>query len=276
MAVEQRKGSGLLGWNDSINARRKPWLNSLDDRYIHQYFMNTPLVVQNDGTVGSVTTAETNLWQCGDYIFESYNIGTQGAAAPAITSAGLNIATCANDNTIGLELNPGITDSSKGYFVVGSSVAAFFRLKFKITTVASVSACFMGFRKQAANNATYTNYADYAILGLLDNSGDIKTRTAVGGTDASAVDTTLNWADGETYTLVIQVSKGGLVTYSVDGMEGTAIVNASSPYVFTDALELLPFFQVIRNATSPTSAIELIEWESGVNYTLFNSGTGGV
>lgn len=277
MATETRTGSGLLGFNDSNNARRKPWLLSADDNYVHWYAKNTPVVTQNDGTVGSVTDTEVNVWGVGNgYVMESYNIGTQGAAAPAITASGLNIAVCANADGIGLELGHGITASARSYMTVGSSgYPLLFKVKFKLQSVNSFSQCFMGFRKAGAYGSTYTDYADYAILGMVANAGDIVTRTAVGGTDASAVDTTLNWAAGETHTLAMRVSPGGAVSWYVDGLTPAAQVNATTSYVFTNALNIIPFFTIIRNATNPTNTVEIIEWECGFDYTLFNFGTGG-
>jgi hypothetical protein len=79
----------------------------------------------------------------------------------------------------------------------------------------------VGLRKKAAANATYTAYTDFAFIGLGDALGNIFTSTEINGAGNTDTDTTQNWADGETHTLEVRVSISGAVTFFLDGYKPT-------------------------------------------------------
>jgi len=73
-------------------------------------------------------------------------------------------------------------------------------------------------RKYEAFTATFTDYVDYAFLGVVAALGLIRTYTDLNdsGTPTST-STGITWADGERKKLRIEVALTGVVTFSVNG-----------------------------------------------------------
>ena len=203
-------------------------------------------------------------------------LGTQTILGPARVDAGLNITQDLTDND-GLEYTLGVEEpadtviadtagSSAGTFKVGTDKPFFVRLNFKLTDVSGTDDCALGFRKAEAYQANVDDYDEMAALNVI--SGDIKIETILNAAATTTTDTTDNWADAETKTLMVIVDSDGslygqarAVYYEIDGAIPTALPTAAFKF---DADELVvPFFYFL-NASDVAESTILVSWESGL------------
>lgn len=125
---------------------------------------------------------------------------------------------CVLDSTNGqgVELSASVWANSMKSAIVGKTAFSVYA-KITVDDVSGVNPMWVGFRKKAAANTTYTSYTDYAFIGLGNATGDIFTSTEINGAGNTNTDTTQNWADGETHTLEVRVAVSGAVTFFLDG-----------------------------------------------------------
>lgn len=144
-----------------------------------------------------------------------YPLGTATNVALTSGNDGVN---CVLDATSGegVELSASSWANSLKSAVVGKTAFSVYA-KVTIDDVTGVNPMWVGFRKKAAANATYTSYTDYAFIGLGNATGDIFTSTEINSAGNTNTDTTQNWADAETHTLEVRVSISGAVTFFLDG-----------------------------------------------------------
>ena len=114
----------------------------------------------------------------------------------------------------------------------------------------------VGFRKVQANDATLTNYTDFATIGArattaadvcviqtdLNNAGEVITNT----TDA--------WTDGQTKTFKVLVSAAGVVTYTINALAPTV----TAAFTFDTGDVVVPFIRHLFGAATPAA----INWVS--------------
>lgn len=226
--------------------------------HIIEYYDTAPLCVKKVGAGAATGTAgDENMYRLNNSTWDYHVLGTQTILAPTQGTYGLNIVQDETEND-GTEHCLGINAKTKGVFTVGTSPAFFARMKFYIDDVSGTDDCAFGFRKVEAYQANIDDYADMAVLNVI--SGDIKIETIVGDAATVTTDTTANWADTETHELKVLVSAAGVVTYQIDG--GTPATVAA--YTFTDALAVVPFFYQLAAADPEAAAVELIEFECGL------------
>jgi hypothetical protein len=239
----------------------------LAQRNIYQLFNRRPICVAANGA-GAATgaTGDTNLMLLGHNIFEYHIKGAgQTIVAPVIGADGLTISL---DLTVaeGIEITAGITALSPHAFVVGTDPAFFFKARLKVADASGVNPLLVGFRKAEAYQATYTNYADYAAIGIIGTSATnlIKITTEAAGGGNTDTDTTQTWADGAIKTLEVYVSAAGVVTYKINTGSGAggAAPTVTAAFSFTAGDVVVPFIYMLHAATSP-GANQLISWESG-------------
>jgi hypothetical protein len=223
----------------------------LDNRYIYEPCTAVPLVSAADQADGTILAAGTTARGFRGSTPSSSWTGspcgtTQTLAGPFRTTDGWAMAGDLTNNDI-MEYGPAgytLADCPQS-FVVGSDEACFFRCKFKVADVSGSDLTVMGFRKQEAANGTFTSYTDYAVIGHV--SGDIVIKTELNSGGTTTVDTTQNWADGETHTLVVKVSAAGVVTFEVDGAAPTV----TTTFTFDTGDRIVPVFYILHDATSP-------------------------
>ena len=120
----------------------------------------------------------------------------------------------------GVELSAPSWANSLKSAIVGKTAFSVYA-KVTVDDVTGLSPMWVGLRKKAAANATYTAYTDFAFIGLGDALGNIFTSTEINGAGNTNTDTTQNWADAETHTLEVRVSISGAVTFFLDGYKPT-------------------------------------------------------
>ena len=118
----------------------------------------------------------------------------------------------------------------------------------------------VGFRRSAANNATFGDYTDYVGIGM--NAATSATKIVLfdelnaGG--QTITNTTDNWGgDGTTNTLRVNVSADGVVTYTINGSAPTA----GHAFTFDNADVVVPYVRILHSA-SPT-AVHLVSMKIG-------------
>ena len=217
--------------------------------------------------------------------FEYHVIGTQTILGPVRTSAGLNISQDLTNNdgveyTLGNEQPEGtvisnVAGGTRGTFTVGTDAPFFLAVKMTITDVSGADALFIGLRKAEAYQAAEDDYDEMAAIGSV--SGDIKTATILNGAATTTTDTTDNWADAATKTLMVicdsdgSLSKDGTIGkcyFSIDGEKPTT--EASSRFKFDSGEIVIPFLYLRHDSDVAESTI-LKEWESGFLVDTKNS-----
>jgi hypothetical protein len=222
-----------------------------------EHFTQSPIMQSNadTGAVPSGATGDVNL-MClqGGEIMQQFIIGAgQTIRAPRMDAIGLLVSLDLT-NTEGAEYNWGMTPVSKHAYTVGTSPAIAFIMSFAVADVTGANPILMGFRKQQANNGTYTNYTDYALIGLNNgvNPGTIIIEDRLNTGAAVQTNTTNAWVDGGNHTLRVNVSNTGVVTYSIDGV-APAVTHA---FTFDNGDVIRPFFHFVHGAAAPGA----IEW----------------
>jgi hypothetical protein len=186
-------------------------------------------------------------------------IGTQTILAPVLGASGLGVELDKTNND-GVEYIPGgSTARGRFAFTIGTDPAFFARLKFKQSDVSGSDELIFGVRKRETVATAYTTYTDYAAIGQVTQaaSADIKTVTRLNTGVAGIVDTTQNWADGETHTLGVDVGPTGKVMFSIDG----AFPTVTQAFTFDDADVVVPFLHIIH--TAEAGDIDIVEFEAG-------------
>lgn len=172
-----------------------------------------------------------------------YPLGTNTLVALTATASGIGCVLDATDGE-GVELSAPTWSTSSKNAVVGQTAFSIFA-QINIDDVSGLNPMWVGFRKQAAANATYTAYTDYALIGLGDAAGNIFTSTELNGGGNTNTDTTQNWADGETHELEVKVAIDGTVTFFIDGYKPTV----TQTFTFDAGDTLIPVFCYALQAT---------------------------
>ena len=233
-------------------------ISAADSNHIIERFDCEPLCVKKTGAGAATGTAgDENLCKLNNCTFEYHVLGTQTIVAPGLGTYGLNIVQDETEND-GVEYCLGISSLNKGVFTVGTDAAFFARMKFYIDDVSGTDDCAFGFRKVEAYQANIDDYDEMACMNVI--SGDIKIETILNGGATTTTDTTLNWADGAIHELEVLVSAAGVVTYKVDGVPPTT----TAEFTFDDAEVIVPFFYQLAAADPEAAAVELIEFECGL------------
>lgn len=164
---------------------------------------------------------------------------------------GLAVALTGTDNIGGgYVFSDGYNATSRHTMTVADESAIgnpmFFRIKFKITTVAGTDECVVGFRKAETHQADYEAYDEMAAFNI--DAGNVFVETILNGAATTKVDTGTNWLDGEEHEIKLIVGAtlgqgGGYVQFFYDGDQ-----IGVNPFTFDDAEVIVPFFQVIQAA----------------------------
>lgn len=226
-------------------------------RYSYEEFEGIPVIAKNDGfSAPTGATGDVNtLMTPGGNAFEYHVKGTQTILAPTFGALGYDISQDQTDND-GVEYTQGITARSKSAFTVGSE-GFFLSVNFSIADVSGTDDCAVGFRAAAAYAANIDDYTDMAVLNVI--SGAINIETILNNGATTTTDTNNPWADGETHTLKIIVSKSGIVTYQIDGVAPTV----TAAFTFDASDVVVPFFFFLHSA-DVAGVVNLKKWECGL------------
>lgn len=213
------------------------------------------------GTTGlpTGTSLDENVIYLGNNQTTHYfPLGTATIVALTADSTGILCVLDAT-NGEGVELSaPTWSTSSKNATVGQLAFSIYTRIT--IDDVSGLNPMWVGFRKQAAANATYTSYTDYAFIGLGNATGDIFTSTELNGGGNTNTDTTQNWADGETHELEVRVDINGAVTFFIDGYKPTT----TQTFTFDSGDVLIPVFcYALQTADIGTPALAQATFTTG-------------
>lgn len=201
---------------------------------------NNPLVIKSTGAAASTSQGDTNIWSVGSgLLMECFNTISTTSANPVLSTTaafGLNINNVVAKVSGGIELTEGALLNSKSQFVAQTSAAFYVQASFNVNTTASCTEFFVGFRKAQAYNATLTNYTDYATIGVHGTAAKLQIQSQIGSGGNVVTDTTQTITAVTTFTLRVNVSSAGVVTYLING----AAPSATAAYTFS-ALNVVPF-----------------------------------
>ncbi len=221
-------------------------------------FDTTPLTVAKVGAGAAVGAAgDENLCLCGGVVWENHVLGTQTILAPSLGTYGLNVVQDEAEND-GMEYCLGINANNKGVFTIGTSPAFYAKMKFYVDDVSGTDLCIFGFRKPDAYEAAHADYSDFA--GLDVNSGNVLTHTNLNDGTPTETDTTFDFADTGIHEFGVYVSAAGVVTYTIDGSEPATV----AAFTFDDGDTVVPYFHYLLAADPESAAIELIDFECGL------------
>lgn len=210
------------------------------------YFMgNTGVTCGGLGTglPSGTSLALNNIHFGNGFSSAYYPLGTATIVALTSGNDGIGVVLDATD-TEGVELSAPSWANSLKSAIVGKTAFSIY-CKITIDDVSGLNPMWVGFRKKAAANATYTAYSDYAFIGLGNATGDIYTSTENDGGGNTNTDTTQNWADAETHTLEVRVAIDGSVTFKIDGYAPTV----TQAFSFDTDDEIIPVFCYALQAT---------------------------
>src|SRR5579863_2919960 len=231
-------------YSDVIN--RRYW-----DKYFFSDMSINPVISKLGGGAAAGASAEVDIMTDGKSIFEYFNIVGNTNLGPKLDgSFGLNLAPDAT-STHGVEYGTGVTPQNNFSFLIdtsGNTTKAFFlKGQFSVATIAGCT-IELGFRRQAAYNATLGNYTDFAAIGCIAGEFETQTQIATGG--VVTTDTTQAGANATMFEIEVLVDSMGNVTYQLNGVAPTVTV----PYQFANNITVIPFLRIIQNVTTTASA----------------------
>jgi hypothetical protein len=227
-------------------------------------FTNIPTMSASTGGVAAVTINTYNVWAEPQWsaAFEQYNTTVSSAIAPTMSGTagqGLNIDTINGAASKTIEITEGNTVNSKNAFVVGTSPAFFVQAGFNINTLANVTDLYVGFRKVQTYQATVpAGYTDYATIGVHSTAGHIQLQTQAASGGNTVTDTTNLATAGTNFTLQVNVSAAGVVTYLINGAAPTV----TAAYTLTGALTVVPYIVYSTPAGGHTE-VDLVSYQCG-------------
>lgn len=229
------------------------------------------LVMQDDGTVKSLTDAEENFVYGSPLGAIEYREEQAKTASSWITINGeLDIS---GDNTTtaeGVEIVFGASSDAALNQVLeigtnGACVAAMIT----VADISGIDELVIGFRQNEAfqDAVGYAGYSDWAALGLVDNAGDIDAmdEEAAGGTQTD--DLGIEWADGERRALKVCISAAGAPSFyytdaSPDSDEPVykQVSTSNTGDALTSGDGLVPFLGFLISGTDgPNVTVQWVE-----------------
>lgn len=217
-------------------------------------------VLQTAATTGDVPTGATgdvNIMALENgVIMEQFILGAgQTIIAPRMSSTGL-LTSLDLTNAEGAEYNFGAALSNSRFaFTIGTSAAFRIRLNVNAADIGGLDPFVVGFRKVQANDATFTNYTDFACIGARATTAAdvcvIQTNLNSGG--AIITNTTDAWTDGTSKSFAVNVSATGVVTFLINGVAPTV----TQAFTFDNGDVVVPFIRHTFGAATPAA----INWQ---------------
>ena len=217
-----------------------------------------------DGTVELVTDAGENR-AVGAGVPGVFTYRLDGAQATPFLSKGgtLDIDNDGADDE-GVEITAqDIAVSVQGWVETGTTQAAYTRASITIASVSGTDNMYFGWKLAAASvdNAVLETVNTGGFYHVNDNAGNIEIQTADDGTDADDEDDqVVTWADAATHVLEVRVSKAGVFTFYIDGLE-SSITTATGAAAAGDLL--VPVLGML-NAADADTELNVNWWEVGI------------
>lgn len=255
-----RSGTGKIAVTGTVKEIDAEFLYASGDDIV---FQSNPLCQASvTHAVPTGLTGEVDLLHFQEgVLMEQFILGAgQTLLAPAMDANGLLASL---DLTVGegVEYNFGAARlNSRHAFTIGTSPAFFMEVAMRINDMDGADPYMIGFRKVAANNATWESYTDYACIGMVAATSPtnivIVDELNAGGTVQT--NTTDLWGgDAATKTLKVLVSAAGVVTYTINGAAPTV----THAFTFDAADVVVPYIR-LEHSASPTE-VNLISMKIG-------------
>lgn len=215
-----------------------------------QEWFDRPIVFQDPLGAAPTGTADTLGWQLSPYgSLNRTNIGTQTIVVPVLDDTGLLID---QDDTNGEGSHTSANQQvlSDCSFIVGKTA---FSVVARVVMGDWTDSQFMvGFRKKAVYAADYNNYTDLGAIGGGAADGDsITTQGILNNAATVATDSGVNFADGVSMLLRVDVALNGTVSAyyaSASGGWVSAPIYSvgTTTLVFDAGDEMIPFYQHVN------------------------------
>ncbi len=232
-------------WHFSDAIARAVW----DEHYFFDNFKFQPISAAVGGGAATGVAGDTNVLYTQLNAWQWNVIGTQTILAPKNDTFGLNLV---QDQTAGdgIELCLGQDANNPATYIVGTDRAISFEAVFKVEDVSGVNPLIIGLRKVQAFDSNIANYTDFVALGIVGTTEKYQTETQKTTGGVITTDTTQLAVDGATFSLKINVSSTGVVTYFINSVP----VTVSVPYTFTTGLQIMPFIRSVEAANISSEA----------------------
>lgn len=174
-------------------------------------------VMQDDGTAKSVTDAEENFVYGSPLGAIEYREEQTKTASSWITINGeLDISADNTTNAEGVEIVFGASsDAALNQVLEVGTNGACIAAMITVADISGIDELHIGFRQNEAfqDAVGYAGYDDWAVIGLVDNAGDLDAQDEEAGGGTQNDDTGITWADGERRALKVCISSGGVPTF---------------------------------------------------------------
>lgn len=244
-----------------------PYKNN--DRTTICNFYHIP-AAQASGATGipAVTINTFNQWVVDGCGVEQYNTTVSTAAMPTmstLTNNGLNIDTITGASGKTIELVLGTNSvAQKDAYVAGTSSAFFTRATFNVNTLANVTSLYVGFRKVQTYQATLpAGYTDYAVFGISGAAGHLQSLTQAASGGNTTTDSTNTVTAGTNFTVQVNVSSSGAVTYLKDTTGNGPLIAPTTVAAYSfGAVTVIPY--IIYTTVTSHSEVDLVNWTTGL------------
>lgn len=232
-------------------------------KFFRDYFGGQPYLGASAGYGDPAgTTGATNRMQSAAALYEYHIKGAgQTLLGPSwVPATGLLISLDLVDNE-GIEISAGIGALDLGSFTIASDRGFYAKTSIKIADVSGTDEFLFGFRKNQAYQTAHTSYTDYAAMGITAAAAtaDLVIKTRLNTGTAQTVDTTENWADGETHSLEVQVTDRGYARFLVDNGEPAV---TKTDFLF-DSGDVVNWFLFYLHATTTPGEVHAQYFEQG-------------
>jgi hypothetical protein len=216
-------------------------------------------VILPSGLVASGATAALHhIYTPSGNIFAWCPLGAGQTLLPAIVAAGLDIA-CDQTTTEGSEIFTNFLLASGRPFIAQTDAAFYMQATILIGDVSGLTSLGIGFRRAQVNASALATYLDYAVLGCNTSAASMALKQITGLADTDTItDTTQTLADATAYTVRVNVSGTGVVTFLHDAASsGGALLapTAVAAFTFAAGTPLLPFIFALQGADLVDSCV---------------------
>ena len=233
-----------------------------------------PLFALTTNAVATAADNQVDYCYINNQRFEHIQTAQNDALQYITALAGWTIPVDGTDGD-GVEITNGILAGRDLSFTVGTDPAFFWACGFLVDTIAAQDVYGGGFRKQGAyvdiTTPSLMNsvYDDKAAIYVMDNAGDWRTTTSIGGSDTQTDITSTACANATYCYLKVLISAAGAVTYLI-GQSTTSFAVAKAAAAapagavaatMTAGIIMTPYFATVSTGT--LGNIDLIEWEAG-------------
>lgn len=247
---------------------RRPDPINVRDFTVRDSFEGGQTIMQDDGTAKSLTDTEENFVYGSPLGAIEYREDVNKTASSWIAING-DLEISADDGAEGVEIVIGASSDAalNQMFEVGTSGGCV-AMMVTISAITMIDEFHIGFRQNEAfaDINAYATYDDYAVIGLVDNAGDLDAQDEEAGAGIQNDDTGVTWAAGERRGLKVCLSKTGVPTFFYTAASPDAVYPAwvqvsttNTGDALTSGEGMVPFIEHLGAAVAGTIAIQWIE-----------------